>query len=79
MGLALFLVIVISFAGLLTTHILLCFRLAKTDPKTGFLALLVPPLAPYFCQGREMGKLPALWLGLAIVYALSLLTGFALG
>jgi hypothetical protein len=60
-------VIVTSFALLVTTHVALAAGLLGRKPRLrGLLALLVPPVAPYFGIRERMWTRSILW-GLSLV------------
>lgn len=63
--------LVLSFATLLTTHLVIALRLSlRARPRyRGLLALLVPPLAPFFAWGQHWRRLAALWVGAVVSYA----------
>lgn len=64
--------LVLSFATLVTAHVALAFGLALERPRwKGPLALVVPPLAPYWGMEAGMKKRAALWVGAVCVYALA--------
>lgn len=72
-GLIAFGILVLAFAGLVTTHFALAYRLARLGPAwRGWLALLVPPLAPAWGLSAGLRVLPAVWLLMAVVYLASL-------
>jgi hypothetical protein len=59
--------IVISFAVLVTVHLALVAGLAVREPRTrGLIALVVPPLAPYWGMQERMRARAVVW-GLAFV------------
>ena len=61
-----------SFAVLVTTHVAIAFGLFLTKPRwRGPLALLVPPLAPYWGMEAGMKRRAALWVGAVCVYAVA--------
>jgi hypothetical protein len=62
--------LLVSFATLLTTHVVIAVRLAwRTRPRyRGLVALLVPPLAPWWAYGQRWRRLVALWVGAIAVY-----------
>lgn len=66
-------VLVLAFAGLVTTHLALAFRLARLGPPwRGWLALFVPPLAPVWGLLAGLRALPGFWILTAVVYLASL-------
>lgn len=76
MDLGLFAALLVLFATLITTHVLLCMVLLRKAPRQGLLALIVPPLAPYWGSQQQIPRLPALWLASAASYFLTLIIGF---
>lgn len=72
-GLIAFGVLVLAFASLTTTHLALAHRLARLGPVwRGWLALLVPPLAPVWGLLAGLRALPVVWILTAVVYLASL-------
>jgi hypothetical protein len=70
---ALVLVLLGSFAAMLTLHVTMLVRLASRPPRLRALAaLLVPPLAPFWTYRHGQPGRALLWIGLLGVYALSL-------
>ena len=62
--------LVLSFAVLVTSHVALVFGLTTRIPRwKGPVALLVPPLAPFWGVTARMYFRSALWLGSLLVYA----------
>jgi hypothetical protein len=58
-----------SFALLVTVHVALAAGLVKRPPRwRGPVALLVPPLAPYWGMRERMRVRTSLWLGALMVY-----------
>ena len=66
--------LVLSFATLLTTHVIVAFRLAwRRKPRyRGLIALVVPPMAPVWAYEAGWRRLFWLWVGSVAVYALFL-------
>ena len=63
-----------SFAILCTAHLALALGLALKKPRwKAPLALLLPPLAPYWGYGAKMRFRVVLWVGAFCIYVLSLL------
>jgi hypothetical protein len=61
-----------SFAVLVTTHVAIAFGLALTKPRwRGALALVVPPLAPYWGMEAGMKRRAATWVGAVCIYAVA--------
>ena len=63
--------LVLSFATLLTTHVVIAARLAwRQRPRyRGLVALLVPPLAPIWAYRARWRILAAIWLVAVVAYA----------
>lgn len=76
MDLGLFTALLVLFATLVTTHVLLCLVLMKKAPRLGVIALLVPPLAPYWGSQQKIRTLPAIWLTSASCYFFALIIAF---
>jgi hypothetical protein len=66
-------VVIVSFAMLLTAHVVIAASLLARPPRwRALVALLLPPLAPYYAlRERQRGR-GATWLAAAMVYALGL-------
>ena len=62
--------LLVSFATLLTTHVVIAVRLTlRARPRyRGVVALLVPPLAPWWAYQEHWGRLVLLWVGAVAVY-----------
>jgi hypothetical protein len=61
-----------SFALLVTAHVALCFGLVLRTPHwRGPVALVVPPLAPYWGMEQRMRIRSLLWLGSLALYAIA--------
>lgn len=64
-----------SFALLVTVHLALAAGLLVRAPRwRAAIALLVPPLAPYWGMQERMRIRTALWLGALAVYILARVT-----
>lgn len=58
-----------SFALLVTMHVAIAAGLTLKPPRwRGLLALLVPPLAPYWGMRERMRRRTALWVVSLMVY-----------
>jgi hypothetical protein len=69
LDLAVMLALVGSFALLVTMHVAIAAGLTLKPPRwRGLLALLVPPLAPYWGMRERMRRRTSLWVGSLIVY-----------
>jgi hypothetical protein len=65
--------LVVAFATLLTVHVTLALGLMRRTPRWhGALALVVPPLAPWWGWREGMRVRAAIWLLAAPAYAVSL-------
>jgi len=63
----------LAFGLLVTTHLFLCLWLATRPPRyRGLLALVVPPLAPYWAYLGERRRLAVLWVGAFAAYVAAL-------
>lgn len=61
--------LVVAAAWLFTTHVAVLFGLVRTPPRReALLALLVPPLAPYWALRRGMRVRGVMWLVASCVY-----------
>lgn len=61
--------LVVAFAILVTTHVVIVFGLAGVPPRwRAFVALVVPPLAPYWAWRWMRGR-SILWIVGAASYA----------
>lgn len=64
--------LVVSFAALVTAHVALAFGLTLAQPRwRGPLALLVPPLAPYWGMEAGMKRRAGIWVAALSVYVLA--------
>lgn len=64
--------LVVSFAALVTAHVALAFGLTLARPRwRGPVALLVPPLAPYWGMEAGMKRRAAVWVTALVIYALA--------
>jgi hypothetical protein len=71
---------VISFAGLLTTHVALTIGLTRRTPWwRGIVALFVPPLAPWWGWQERMRVRGILWIVAALLYGVMLVVASASG
>jgi len=73
MDAALYLAVLLLFATWSTVHVLLCFRLGSKSVGRGLLALIFPPLAPYWGLNAQIRQLPAAWVLSAAIYFVALL------
>lgn len=65
----------VAFGLLVTAHVVLSASLAMRRPHwRGLLALVVPPLAPYWGMEEHMRLRSALWLGAAAAYIVARVT-----
>jgi hypothetical protein len=62
--------LLLSFATLLTTHVAIAVRLGlRARPRyRGVVALLVPPLAPFWAYEQRWRTMVLLWVGAVAVY-----------
>jgi hypothetical protein len=61
-----------AFAVLVTTHVVLVVSLLLRKPHwRGLLALLLPPLAPYWGMEERMRFRAALWVGALVIYVVA--------
>lgn len=66
--------LIVAFAFVVTVHVAIAFALAKRAPRwRALLALVVPPLAPYWAWRERMRTRAAFWIGGAVVYLTALL------
>jgi len=73
MELGIMLTLVGSFAILCTAHLALALGLTLKKPRwRGPVALLVPPLAPYWGYGAKMRLRAILWVSAFCIYVLAL-------
>jgi hypothetical protein len=64
--------LVVTFAALVTTHVLIAGGLARRKPRArAVVALVVFPLAPYFALREKMRVRAVVWLVLAAAYGLA--------
>lgn len=64
--------IVVSFALLVTTHVALAAGLVGRKPRSrGLLALVLPPLAPYFGLREKMWVRSVVWMVSLAVYVVA--------
>ncbi len=72
MDVAIVLTLTGAFAVLVTTHVVLVISLLFRKPHwRGLLALLLPPLAPYWGMEEQMRLRSALWVGALVVYVVT--------
>ena len=72
MDLAIYILASVAFGVLLTAHVALLAGLALRRPRwRGPLALLVPPLAPYWGYETGMRIRTLIWVGAVCVYAVA--------
>ena len=66
--------LVMSFATLVTTHVVIAARLLwRVSPKyRGVVALVVPPMAPVWAWGQRWTRLVSLWIGSLLAYVVAL-------
>jgi hypothetical protein len=77
---ALLAVLVLAFAALATLHVALAVGLLARRPRWhGALALVLPPLAPYWGARQGMRARAIAWVVLAVVYAAALLVAYRQG
>ncbi len=63
----------VSFALLLTIHVLVCVRLLRETPRWhAVLAFVVPVVAPYFAVRAHARTWAALWVAAAMIYGAAL-------
>ncbi len=69
---ALVLVLLVSFAALLALHVAIIATLARKAPRRrALVALLVPPLVPFWAyRDRYYGR-TLLWLGFFVTYVIA--------
>ncbi len=64
--------LLVSFATLVTAHVVIVVRLGAREPRyRAPLALLVPPLAPYWAATNKWRRSEWCWLAAVLLYALS--------
>lgn len=62
-------VLVVAAAWLLTTHVAVVYGLARTPPRRDALvALVLPPLAPYWALRRGMHVRGVMWVVALVAY-----------
>jgi hypothetical protein len=65
--------LVLAFATLVTAHVTLALGLMRRAPRWhGLVALVVPPLAPWWAWRDSMRVRGAIWVAAAIAYAAAL-------
>jgi hypothetical protein len=73
MDLVVTLAVVLSFATLLTAHVMLVAGLVARRPRwRGALALVVVPLAPYWGFRERMKARAVIWTAALVLYAIAL-------
>ena len=66
----------VSFAALVTAHLMLLGGLALHRPRwRAMIALVVPPLAPYWGARTGMRARAAAWVASAVAYAIARVLG----
>jgi hypothetical protein len=61
---------VLMSATLVTVHVAIVLALAVRDPKwRALIALVVPPLAPYWAMRGGMVVRGGVWIGCAVLYS----------
>lgn len=66
--------LVLAFALAITMHVAIALGLAKRRPRwRAFVALALPPFAPYWAWREHMRRRMGLWIGAVIVYLAMLL------
>lgn len=69
----LFAALLLSFATLVTSHVVLAFRLVGVRPRwRGLVALVIPPLAPLWGYREGFRRTSTLWLAALVVYVATL-------
>jgi hypothetical protein len=64
--------VVLAFGALVTVHVALAFGLFARRPRWhGAVALLLPPLAPYWGARQGLRARTFAWLALALAYAVA--------
>ena len=67
--------VVLLFAATVTTHVWLCLTLLRSPRRwRSALALIVVPLAPYWCWNVGKRKMALTWILLTLAYAGALAT-----
>jgi hypothetical protein len=70
---AITLVLLLTFAALVTVHVATVFSLAqKRHVTAAMVGLFVPPLAPFWAIRKGMKARGAAWIVLALLYATAL-------
>ena len=75
MGWPLYAAILLLFAGWLSIHVTLCFLLSTWHKRKALLALVVPPLAPYYALSIGFRKMGLTWAALFTGYLSALFLG----
>jgi hypothetical protein len=69
---AVFGTVVVAFALLVTAHLAIVVGLGRRPPRSrSVVALIVPPLAPYWALREGMSVRGGLWLAAALTYAVA--------
>jgi hypothetical protein len=64
--------LLLCFATLVTTHVAIAARLLGHHPRyRGLVALVVPPLAPWWAHEKRWRVLVWLWVGSTVGYAVA--------
>ena len=72
MDLVVFGALIVAFAVLVTVHLALAARLLFHHPRwRGLVALVLPPLAPYWGMEAGMKKSAAIWIVALTVYVIA--------
>ena len=73
MDVALLGLLLLSFATLLTAHVVICARLVFTEERRwrGVVALLVAPLAPWWARQEAWSVLTWVWIVALMAYGLA--------
>jgi hypothetical protein len=65
-------ILIAAFATLCTAHLATVVGLAARRPRWHApLALVVPPLAPYWAAGQGMGGRAVIWIASGVLYAVA--------
>jgi hypothetical protein len=68
--------LLMGFASLVTVHVAIVFGLAFREPKwRALVALVVPPIAPYWALRGGMRVRAGIWMGSVLLYGLALAYG----
>jgi hypothetical protein len=70
--LVLFAALILAFALLVTMHLALAFRLVLRRPRwRGVVALVLPPLAPYWGAEAGMARMALVWVVALCIYVVA--------